>query len=459
MFINKARPLARKAPSIFGANPQQIVEINGVIFVSNLYWLLLSSSTNYMAEARKEGDRAGCDVVAIRRGRRIQAGFVTRNTGGVKGMYSLAASLAALLGDSWCCGLKLNDGRYVVVVVHDGQIAPGFDLITDADAARTKLREAIGLFKFAPDAIFASRELQLSPHTKDIYELLKPKALRKDLRLKRLRFGMTQREIAVSAAGVGVLVAIGFGVHLYQAYKRDAWAQAAAKEQAETAARLARINADARTKLMAEALAHPWAVQPTSEDFIRICSAASDSLPLSIAGWILDSWKCNATELTATYRRVTGLTDDQFAEGVRQVVGVQANFDGPGDFGSFDVPHSMPAGGDDSLASADVMQSGFLSHFQALNLEGLRPSVNEKAVQLAFPIKPGGPPPDPSLKPPQATWRQFPFILRGSVLPPDRLFENFSHYAGTRIDAISATLNPGKAELTWQIEGNLYAQR
>ncbi|MCA8270703.1 type 4b pilus protein PilO2 [Burkholderia vietnamiensis] len=460
MFTNKARGSARTGARSIRPEQHQVVQINGASFVSNLYWLSLSSATNYMRDARIAGDEAGCDVVAIRRSRRIQAGFVARKSGAVKGMYSTAASLAAILGDSWCGALKLNDGRYVVVVVHEGQIVPGYDLITDPESAVRKLREAIGMFKFRSDSIFAAPELELSPNTKDIYELLNPKALRKDLRLRPLRFGMSRKELALAAAGVATLAAIGIGVHLYRQHRQAQWAADALKHQLAQQAELNRINEDARKKLLAEALAHPWAKQPTAQQLLEACDTASgDDARLSIAGWPLDGWECTATSFVATYKRASGTTDNQFVSEALALTGIAPTLDSSGDVGTLAFPLHVAAAGDDPLSSADQIVNNFRSHFQALNLEGMKPTVSEKEVVLAIPAAPDGTPPDPSLKPPPATWRLFPFTLADSLLPPEKLFEGFAAFDGVRIEKVTASLNATKAQLTWTVEGNLYAKR
>lgn len=459
MRISKSRTNSRLSKQTLGGLPQQIVEINSEQFVSNLYWLMLSSATQYMSEARKEGDRNGCDIVAIRRGRRIQAGFVARKAGVVKGMYSMAASLAALLGESWCGAFALRDGRYVVVVVNQGQIAPGYDLITDAEDAVRKIREAISVFQFPTSVIYAAPELKLSPHSKDLYELLKPKALRKDLRLKPLRFGLTRREITIAASIVAAIAVAVAGYFLYRHHRDLEAAAENARDAARKQAELIRLNETARKTLMLEALAHPWATQPSMQDFVNICWTAGGALPLSIAGWPLADSTCDATSLVAHYTRGEGLTDNQFIAAAKALGLPTPTFDQTGNIATIAVFHTMPAGGDDALPSAERTTNDFRSHIQAIPVTGLTPNVTEKPVVLSFPTGPNLPQPDPSLKPPEATWRQFTVTLNGSKLPPDQLMQDYADARGVRIESIKTKLDASASELTWDIEGNLYAQR
>src|SRR5262245_46682792 len=94
----RGRKSSATAPVRFNV---QVVEINNRTFVSDLFWQPLSNARNYMAEARSLGKKHEWDIVAVRRGTRVQAGFAPRKSAALKGMYSLAASLAAQLGDSW----------------------------------------------------------------------------------------------------------------------------------------------------------------------------------------------------------------------------------------------------------------------------------------------------------------------------------------------------------------------
>ncbi|QTP13353.1 type 4b pilus protein PilO2 [Serratia symbiotica] len=75
-----------------------IININGVDYVTGLVWNTISNPRGIMSEARRFGRENSMDVVAIRESlMKAQAGYVGRNKGVNKEMYSLASTLAGLL--------------------------------------------------------------------------------------------------------------------------------------------------------------------------------------------------------------------------------------------------------------------------------------------------------------------------------------------------------------------------
>lgn len=457
MLTGKKRKKVVRANLSSVSASHQLIEINGAKFVSNLYWYQLSSVTRYMKEARDFGDKHNCDIVAIRRRARIQAGFVSRDSGALKGMYSLAASLAAILGDSWCGAFVLPDGRYAVVAVHDGMVAPGFDLIADRDVAMKRLGEAMNTFNYPDDAIFAPADFELAPAEKDIRTLLVAKALRSELRLKSLKFGMTQRELATIGGAVVAVALILLAFALWEHHVTEAEEQQAILIQHQRKVALDKLNETARKKLLLSALAHPWATQPNAADFLRACQGAIDALPLSISGWVFQAATCNSSALTANYARRTGVTQNQFVSGAQLISNLPVTFP-TADTGTIGTLIKMPAGGDDAIPDADTAQQNLFSNFQALDLDGLSITADEKPVVLKLPTMPGVPQ-DPNLKPPAATWRQIHFIVKGAALEPDRLLAHYPDRSGVRIDSIQTTLVADKATLSWTIEGYLYAKK
>lgn len=75
-----------------------IININGVDYVTGLVWNTISNPRGIMSEARRFGRENSMDVVAIRESlMKAQAGYVGKNKGVNKEMYSLASTLAGLL--------------------------------------------------------------------------------------------------------------------------------------------------------------------------------------------------------------------------------------------------------------------------------------------------------------------------------------------------------------------------
>ena len=83
-----------------------ILSYHGNKFVSGLFWRPLSSQRQYMKEARKLGKEEHLDIVAIRHSPTvIQAGFVSKSQGAVKGMYSWPRRFqASSTATSWPAG-------------------------------------------------------------------------------------------------------------------------------------------------------------------------------------------------------------------------------------------------------------------------------------------------------------------------------------------------------------------
>lgn len=455
-FIKKrGSAQAVRAPVRFDV---QVVEINNRKFVSNLFWQPLSNARNYMAEARTLGKRHNWDIVAIRRGTRVQAGFAPGKSGTLKGTYSLAASLAAQLGDSWLGAFALRDGRYAVVAVHERMICTDFDQICTADEAKRLLREVHSNFQFDDHSIFAPPELEFASHSKDIYELLTPNNLRKDLRLKQLTFGLTKREMVLAASTVVLVGGAIAGVLWYEKLRAEEAARIAHARQLAQQKRLAELNEIARRKLGANALAHPWASTAGALDFAEACVAAEDQFPLSIAGWPLTSITCSANgDVDAKYKRNDGLTVEQFiAEAARGYGSVPAFSGEDLNVGIVKTKIRPPAAGDETLALPDVLLPKFHSHF-----EGAQVPLTMSEMEVKIPKEPEvqGQPPKPA---PVPTWAQKSFSY-SHELPPTYHFAQLrtaiGGLAGVRIDEVEEAINAEMGSVSWTVKGIIYVQK
>lgn len=436
----------------------QYVEINGHGYVSNLFWQPLNNARSYMAEAKTFGKQNGWDIVAIRRGTRIQAGFVDSGSRNLKGMYSLAASLASQLGDSWLGAFRLKDGRYAVVGVYEMLVCPGLDHIcANAEEAKKLLTNALNTHDFESDSIFAPSELEFASQDRNIYQVLSAKSVRKDNRLKRLTFGMSTRQLVTSGAAVSMAVGTIVGYMQWDAHNQAVRERQMAIAQAAAKKHLDELNATARRQLEQAALVHPWAVQPTPFDFVDACARKTNALPLSVKGWTFSSAACAVNGVVATYTRDGG-TVDGIRTAALEVFGVPAMFSG-GDQATITLPLQVRAGGDDVVASADDDMSGFLTHFQRIDVA---PHVEERPVKLEAPKVPEGQRP---MEAPIATWRQFHFSF-------DDLEQPASHFGGAnasgmslakipglRVETVTTTLKADDDTLTWHVEGNIYAKK
>ncbi len=299
----------------------QTIQHRGRVFVTGMLWTPLGNMTSYMKEARQYGHEHGLDIVAIRRtSLMIQAGFVSRSADVHKGMYSLAATLAGQLGDSWIAAwaVDADQDRYAIVAVHEGRIIPGCDLIATASEVRKRvLQQRSRGIQFERE--FLPTEFGMGGDLIDIDELLQPSRLKREYRLRPLVFGMSKPELAQLLL---VALLIGGGLLAWSQWKShqaEIARQAAIEAEKKRLEELAELQRQTGTEQPIQALEHPWAKQPSVTDFVEACSRFMNRLPLSIRGWPFMEAKCNSSQVIATYERAGNSTAHEFTMAVAEL--------------------------------------------------------------------------------------------------------------------------------------------
>ena len=434
------------------AERSNITSVNGKQFVSGLFWQQLSSPNSFMKEARAIGAKNGWDVVAIRRGLRIQAGFVSKKIGAIKGMYSLAAALAGQLGPFWLGAFELEDGRYAVVGVKDNSIIPGFDLICDREEALAKLHEGASLMGFSDDSMYAPLDFSFSQHERKLADLLQPKRLKSDYRLKQLKFGLTTKEL-VRYSLAGVLAVAGvFSYTQYQAYEKKKLFEQQVREAEQRAAELQRLNDNTKKAQTVKALAHPWAKLPAATVFVKACVSVIDSVPLSVGGWTFDAATCGDNGVEITYKRTTlGTTVKTFLEEAEGLFVAAPKFKDEAKTVIVQRRWEAEFAGDEPLEPSGATITDVTAYFQALE------------VPVRFEDRPVTVPPAPAVVPgevavpaPVPDWKEIVFNFK-SGLSPVEFSDVLGRHTGMRIKEIKVELKD-EAALEWNIKGEIYAK-
>lgn len=426
----------------------KVISINGNRFVSGLIWEPLKKRA-YMREAREIGKRENMDIVAIRYGHVLQAGFVKKSNGVTKGMYSLAAALAGQIPHkSWIGVFELPDGLFALVAVHNGAIVPGSDLVADRDTAVDRMREIDAQRSvMAFEKVFHPADVDYHGDPLDIEQVLIAQAMRKEYTLKQLTLGLTKRELLQVSGGVAVVLCLLVGYQQWDAYKTREAIKEAQRLEAERQRKLAELNARAGAEQTIKALQHPWATQPGLQDFISTCQAAIDSLPLVLGGWTFESAHCKASTLQTRYQRSGKTTFNDFAYAAHTRFSEPPALMEGGEKADLEEPISMGAGGDDALLPFEHWQTDFTSYLQALDLKASITPVTVKPPEQ--PPLPGGVAPPPM---PQPDWKQFTFVLT-SEHTPLHVFAGM-HLAGVRLADITAVRSG--SVLSWTLNGDIY---
>lgn len=429
----------------------QLLQHRGKSFVTGLRWQPLGSVTGYKKEARQFGREHLLDIAVVRRSPTIiQAGFVARSDGVTKGMYSLAATLAGQLGDSWLAAWKTATDldRYVLVAVHQGGVISGCDMIgTAAEVqARVAQQRRRGI-SFAHE--YLPPEFDMGGTPIDVEELLKPSRLKREYRLRPLAFGLSKREL-VQVIIFSCLIAAGaFGWSLWQDHQQRIANQAAAQGEQRRSQELARLQLQPRVDQPPQVLEHPWAKRPSVADFVQHCSNVFYQLPLSIQGWLFSDALCDGTQVLSSYKRSGNSTADDLVAATNGHFSDRPAFFDEGNSATLKFDISIPAADEEPLSEAIEMLANLSSWLHSFSQE---PTLKEVPVVIPMaPAIPGQPPVPP---PPPPQWKQFELRYATGITPLESL--TGAPTQGLRLREIRAEYQAGL--LLWSVTGDLYAK-
>lgn len=464
--------------------PIEIISVNSNKFVVGLNWHPLKSARRYMREARDFGKAHGLDMVAIKKSESIQAGFAPKQNISLRGMYSLAVCLSALIDEQkWIAVLPLStfkleskvaqpmgnveSEKYIVIAVaNGGAVVPStdcivseehlFDLIVDlkdllVDEGGDSTR-IFGDIKFS----WVTDELVLS-------SLLTKQALKKEYKLKPLTFGLTNRQLMFVGGGViSICAAYYLGSYYLEqkALEEHAAMQLALKKQAE-------INKKAKYQAALENLKHPWIIMPSVNNFIGGCDKQLDKINLSIGGgWTPVIVNCSYMnnhsdtinskpkvlvnvavnkhgESPATIKDLISYVEEKF--GTSPYVNEQDK-----NTSGFSFSFETAGQGDDPVEKTNNQILKLMSLLQSfqINFTIKRPEkvVNQEEVVV-----------DPDM--PKPDWDEVEFDME-SDFPPREIFKNNEDLLnGIRILSIQYKNSPESGDITYYLKGVIYGRK
>ncbi len=429
----------------------QILHHRGKSFVTGLRWHPLGSVTGHKKEARQFGREHQLDVVVVRKTPAIiQAGFVARGDGVTQGMYSLAATLAGQLGDSWLAAWKTATelDQYALIAVQQGGVISGCDMIgTSAEVqARVAQQRSRGI-NFTHE--YLPPEFDLGGQPIDVEELLHPSRLKREYRLRPLVFGLSKKQLAQGII-FSLLIASGaFGWSQWQSHQERIAKQAADHAEQGRLQELARLQLEPGVEQSPQVLEHPWTKRPSVADFVEQCSNVFYQLPLSIQGWQFSDALCDGTQVLSSYKRSGNSTADDLITATKGHFSDRPAFYDEGNSATLKFDISIPAAGDEPLSEAIEILANLSSWLHSFSQE---PTLKEAPVVVPMaPAVPGQPAPPP---PPPPQWKQFELRYATGITPQDSL--TGAPAQGLRLREIRAEYQAGL--LLWSVTGDLYAK-
>lgn len=408
-------------------------------------------------------------MVAIRSAGQIQAGFTEKVPGAdgkraaqtMRGMYSLSASLAGVLGDNWIGAFDLGDGRYAFVAVHNGGIMPGRDGVYDENTARQELStswsDIVGNGSDASKDIqvYAPAHWEFGGEEKSLDDLLPVKGLKKEYKLSPLVFGFTKKQMITLALSVLALIGALWGANLLWERHKDA-AAAAERQQNEEKDRRGRLDAEAKARA---AMVRPWEGVPSARDVIAGCIKTLDNAPPDIAGWSSTQAECHIDQtghrnndvVVVTYQR-DGLTTLVDFRNTIQAMGGRGVFTENGEEAK--VPMRVLLAMPRTVSEQDLPDAS--DQLDALYV--LQQSVPKDWIKVEPKLQPWVPPtsalPGTEQKPP--TWKHYEITITTKLMP-DMVFDGFMSN-GVWIETVAAAVDKPTASVVWTIKGNLYVR-
>lgn len=425
-----------------------ITEINGEKFVLGLFWQSITPGKDNRKQARKLGEELSKDLLIIRNGENLQAGYCSRADGCKDGYLSLAAAItkgASEIGinGSWLGVFKLPDGTYAFIATNEGMFLPEGDFGGTFEEVKDRLLKAYsyGLqwtHIIAPDEFRSSLGIGLCEF-KSIDEFLPKKngkiKIHKWWALESTKPGFPAAKLLGALCLSGL---VGGGYFVYTKYEE--------KKEAEEYANKLKITQEIFSrKINVEHLPHPWATQISSKDFLNHCLNNIENKYIAPGLWKLERITC-----------VPGSIEYAWDRGKSNINKLMlylptATIDASGDKANINIPLVMDGNKHDEVISDLVVaRSNFLSFFQA---RGLSVKLTEQPVPPVPPPVAG----EPVTPAPVRDWRTYDFQFQIPFNPSK--FIDVLEYPVTRINKIELKLSGKESKPQWIVDGVMYTKQ
>ncbi|MDR5095805.1 type 4b pilus protein PilO2 [Enterobacter sp. EC-ML 621] len=426
-------------------------------FVVGLQWEPVRKSVNIMKEVRRIGKQRNLDVVALRRSDSWQAGFAPKTKHKLRGSYSLIVSLASLL--EGCCiavislgvGADGNEKFTLIGKTEKGGIHPFSDEIYSLEEIHQTVvdlkSELRGSHSDLTIPVYGDHVAfdWVTDHL-DLNELLSPKNLSKDFKLKPLTLGMTKNQLLALAITVVMLIVVALFISQYQDRLAERKRQIIAKEQAK----LEEINKNARYQAALDKFKHPWINSPAIKQFIDSCSLLLDNIPLSLEGWIPTTIECESDGMKVNLARPenSAVTTKNVVEAIKKKYGVDTEFFyNQTSIVGFKIKNEVSPNGDDPMQSINDQLVKAISLFQAVNVEAsFNPveivDVKKNEFGEDLPIQ---------------DWQEYTFEV-DTIVSPSLIFEK-DDFQGMRLYRIMYTFDQTSKTIQYKMKGAIYGAR
>lgn len=427
-----------------------ISEINGEKFVLGLFWQSITPGKDNKKEARKLGEELSKDLLIIRNGENLQAGYCSREDGCKEGYLSLAAAItkgASEIGikGSWLGVFKLPDGSYAFIATNEGMFLPEGDFGGTFEEVKDKLLKAYS-YGLQWTNIIVPDELRSTLGSgqgefKSLDEFLPKKngkiKIHKWWKLEPIKPSFPVGKLLGVLCLAGV---VGAGYFFYS--------QLEEKKAAEEAARKLEIARKmfAHQQVNVEHLAHPWAMQISSNDFLNRCLNSIENKYISPGLWKLERITCMPSTIEYAWDRNKSNINKLMLQLPAAVI------DASGDKATLNIPLVMDGEkNDDAAGDQIVARSNFLSFFQA---RGLSVKLTEQPPPPVLPPVAGAAPESVPVR----DWKTYDFQFQSSFSPLK--FVDVLAYPVTRINKIELKLAGSKdAKALWTVDGVMYTKQ
>lgn len=425
-----------------------ILTVHGRRYASGLYWQPLTRPRTFQQEARDIGARDGFELATLRKGRLFQAGLAKRVEVGPKATFSLAAAVAAQLGDDFVAVFEDAPEHFVLVACKGGSVIPDCDVHGDRDEIESRLRHAYNQHNLSgrvicPSAFgFGGEEIELPA-------LLDPKKVAAEWRLAPLRRGLGGNRVLLIGGTVFALGAMAFGYQVWREKQEEEQAAIVAAAAAQEAAQQAQ-QAPTAPVAAPVAMPHPWIEQPKVDVFVSACMDVIGRVPLSLGGWTVESAQCDGVGMNAVFHRevaatVTDLRESAAAAGYT----VQSIADDAGTATLSVTLAKLSGGGDDPILPIETPT------------EVARSVLQRRQIVHQLTAKPAPEPPAPqapqtgdvqAAPPPVPDWKTYTLSITGRYSPADAL-SGFDSLPGLRITSVA--VKRSASVLEWAINGEI----